>query len=35
MEQDLVEDFELYLERYRNLDFLEHEVDTFDKVRPA
>lgn len=27
LEKELVEEYEIYLERFRNLDFLEHELD--------
>jgi clusterin-associated protein 1 len=32
LEKDLVKHYEGYLERFRNLDFLEHELDLYHKV---
>lgn len=33
LEKDLVKHYEGYLERFRNLDFLEHELDLYHKVK--
>jgi clusterin-associated protein 1 len=33
LEKDLVRHYEGYLERFRNLDFLENELDMYHKVR--
>lgn len=32
LEKDLVKHYEGYLERFRNLDFLEHELDVYHKT---
>lgn len=32
LEKELVEEYEIYLERFRNLDFLEHELDACQRA---
>lgn len=32
LERELVEEYEIYLERFRNLDFLEHELDKYQQA---
>lgn len=33
LEKELAEEYETYVERFRNLDYLEHELDVYNKVR--
>lgn len=33
LEGELAEEYEIYLEKFRNLDYLEHELDLHSKVR--
>ena len=33
LESELAEEYETYVERFRNLDYLEHELDVYNKVR--
>lgn len=35
LEGELAEEYEIYLEKFRNLDFLEHELDLHSKVGEA
>ena len=32
LERDLQQQYEIYMERFRNLDYLEHELDNYNKV---
>jgi hypothetical protein len=32
LEGELAEEYEIYLEKFRNLDYLEHELDLHSKV---
>lgn len=32
LERDLQKQYEVYLERFRNLDYLEHELDSLNKA---
>jgi clusterin-associated protein 1 len=32
LEQDLQRHYDVYLERFRNLDYLEHELDVYNQV---
>lgn len=34
LEEELQEQYQLYVERFRNLDYLEGELDKINKVRP-
>jgi hypothetical protein len=33
LEGELAEEYEVYLEKFRNLDYLEHELDLYNRVR--
>jgi hypothetical protein len=33
LERELAEEYEVYVTRFRNLHFLEHELDEYNKVR--
>ena len=32
LEKDLQQQYEIYMERFRNLDYLENELDMYNKV---
>jgi hypothetical protein len=34
LERELAEEYDAYVTRFRNLDFLQHELDVHNKVRP-
>ncbi len=35
LEGELAEEYDVYLEKFRNLDFLEHELDVHNRVRQS